>query len=243
MQALHKLLASLILGGSVLSASVGAAEAPVVKINGMKNPQMHSYRAVMAGLDKFAKLHHLAPAVPGLRFHFEMRGDRIAPDEAPVLRIAGDELSQYVPIGADGRFSVPRIQQAIDEDATLIMNRTKNTYRIGAEVRTPGLPDNVRRLGDLRLECQVVVAIAKHEAPFWVVAAANSLLLTRDWCTIFKGDVGYDVAAAAPVSAATMGYGDRKQALITGKGKFEVPLAEPGWPDDALIELTFASEN
>ncbi|HEY0488846.1 MAG TPA: hypothetical protein VGD30_04975, partial [Telluria sp.] len=123
------------------------------------------------------------------------------------------------------------------------MNRKKNTYRIWPEIRTPGLSANVRRLGDLRLECEVMVAITKDEAPFWVVAAANSVLLTRDWCSIFKGDkVEYEVAAAAPVTAATMVHGERKRVLKTEKGKVRVPIAEPDWPDDALIELTFASE-
>lgn len=226
-----------------MSASAQDGNAPVVKIDGMKSPQMHSYRAVVKGLDIFDKLHHLAPAVPEVRFLFQMRGDRIAPDEAPVLRIAGEELSQYVPIGPDGRFSIPRIQQAIDEDAALIMNRKKNTYRIWPEIRTPGLPANVRRLGDLRLECEVMVAIAKDEAPFWVVAAANSVMLTRDWCSIFNGDkADYEVAAAAPVSAATMVHGERKLALKTENGKVKVPIAAPAWPDDTLIELTFNTE-
>lgn len=217
-------------------------EGPVININGMKNPQMHAYRAVAAGLDSFDKLHRLAPAVPGLRFHFQMRGVQPVAADAPVLRIAGDTLSQYVDIDADGRFSIPRLEQAIDEDASLIMNRKKNTYRIWPEVRSPGLPENVRRLGDLRLECQVVVAIAKYEAPFWMVATVNSLVLTTDWCSIFKKDVYYSVAASAPVSAANMVHGERKLALTIEKGQIEVPLAEPGWPHDALIELTFAPE-
>ena len=191
MRPFTKRLAGLLLGCTLMSASAQASEAPVVQINGMKNPQMHSYRAVVAGLDKFDKLHHLAPAVPEVRFLFEMRGDRIAPDDAPVLRVAGDELSQYVPISTDGRVSVPRIQQAIDENASLIMNRKKGTYRIGVEVRSPGLPENVRRLGDWRLECGLVIAIAEHGLPFWVVAAGNSLLLTGNWCSIFTVDKAY----------------------------------------------------
>ena len=103
MPSLTKPVAGLLLGLCLMSASAQDGDAPVVKIDGMKNPQMHSYRAVVKGLDIFDKLHHLAPAVPEVRFHFEMRGDRVAPAEAPVLRIAGDELSQYVPIGPDGR--------------------------------------------------------------------------------------------------------------------------------------------
>ena len=241
MRGLAKQVAGLLLGcGLLMPAFAQDGEGPVININGMKNPQMHSYRAVAAGLDAFDKLHQLAPSVPALRFHFRMRGAQAVPADAPMLRIAGNALSQYVDIDAAGRFSIPRLQQAIDEDASLIMNRKRNTFRIVPEVRSPGVPDNARRLGDLRLECQVMIAIAKYEVPFWVSATINSLLLTRDWCSAFKGDLLYDLASATPVSAATMVYGERRMALKIENGQYLVPLAEPGWPDDTLIELTFS---
>lgn len=59
-------VAGLLLGCTLMSASAQDGDGPVVKIEGMKNPQMHSYRAVARGMDAFDRLHHLAPAVPEL---------------------------------------------------------------------------------------------------------------------------------------------------------------------------------
>lgn len=39
-----------------------------------------------------------------------------------------------------------------------------------------------------------------------------------------------------------MVHGERKLALKTEKGKVNVPIAAPGWPDDTLIEMTFDTE-
>jgi len=51
-------------------------------------------------------------------------------------------------------------------------------YQIVPEVRTPGLPENVRRLGDLRLECKVMIEIAKEER-FCMKATAASCWKSR----------------------------------------------------------------
>jgi hypothetical protein len=122
------------------------------------------------------------------------------------------------------------------------VNRQKRTFRIVPEVRSPGLPDNVRRLGDLRLECQVVIAIAKQEMPFWVVAAGNTLLLTGDWCSKMKGEgAGSAFVADAQLTAATPMQGERKLALKTDKRVYTVPVGDLGWHDDALVALSYAN--
>jgi hypothetical protein len=81
---------------------------------------------------------------------------------------------------------VPRSEAALDAGGELVLNQKRRNYRIVPEVRTPGLPDNVRRLGDLRLECKVMIAIAKEEIPLFWVLTLNSVLLTRDWCSFFS---------------------------------------------------------
>jgi hypothetical protein len=51
------------------------------------------------------------------------------------------------------------------------------------DVRTPGVPATMRRLGDLRLECRVLVDIAKNYLGFLFRASINTLMLTSDWCS------------------------------------------------------------
>jgi hypothetical protein len=224
----------------VPSAAAGDGQAQVVKINAIKNPEIRSYRTVAAGLDAFDDYHQLAPAVPELRFRMVPRDDLVQPDQPPSLRLAGDDFSQPIPIAPSGHFSVPRSAAAWDSDADLVLNRKKNTYRASVDIRTPGLPDNVRRLGDLRLECKVSVAIGKKEAPFWLVAAANAVLLTGDWCSKLQGeDSGLGYLAQTELTAATLIEGERKLALRTEKRIYTVPIGDASWGNDALVELSY----
>jgi hypothetical protein len=227
-----------------------------VPVDGVRDPLMQSYRAVVKGLDKFDEEHALAPAAPEVRFRILANtskakciglcgsADRLpdANDRDFTLRIAGDKVSLTVPVSPDGLFSVPRSEAAYDDKADLILNRKKGSYKIKAEIRTPGLPDNVRRLGDLRLECKVQVAIAKEEIPFWAVALVNSILLSGDWCVAtVKGEViKFPFSTDRPLLTATLTAGDRSAKLNSAKRRFEVPLGDRSWPDDALVELGFA---
>jgi hypothetical protein len=257
-------VASLALGFALLCASAVAAQqdedVQKVPVNGVKNPEMKSYRAAWAGLDMFEKQHELAPAVPVLQFRIlNNRGHARcagicgvsltrqpgADEQTFALRIASDNDSLAVPVSPEGLFTLPRIQAAYDDKAELVLNQKKGSYKISAEVRTPGLPENVRRLGDLRLECKVQVAIFKEEAPFWLLAMVNSILLTTDWCMKEKladEPVRFGYASPRALLAAALVSGERRQRLPHGQRSFMVPLGERSWPDDALIELEFAPQ-
>jgi hypothetical protein len=220
--------------------AVAQDEGQVVQVNGIKNAGMHSYRSVMAGVDAFDEYRRLAPAVPELRFQLVVRRDLPAAQEATTLRIVGDDLSLPVAIDAQGQFVLPRSEAAWDTNADLILNQKKTAYRLTAVVRTPGLPANVRRLGDLRLECKVATAIGKKEIPFWVNATANMLLLTSDWCSRAKGDMSLPFPAPARLAAATLRHGERSAPLKTNNQEFTVPIGDAGWPDDSLVEMQYA---
>ncbi|MCS0590256.1 hypothetical protein ACFQ09_02165 [Massilia norwichensis] len=225
-------------------------ERGTVHINAMKNPELKSYRALVAGLDKFDDLHALAPAVPQLRF--EVQAGRKA-DKAPAadplaVRIAADEFSIPLTLDQDARFSVPRSQAAYDAKAELILNRKKYAARVETYVRTPGLADDRYRMGDVRLDCQVKVAIGKEEIPFWANALVNSILLTTDWCSWFKGatpkggDRSWSHKAGAALSAATLREGERSLALKVDGKSFRLPIGDTSWGNDAMIELVFAPD-
>jgi hypothetical protein len=241
--------ACLLLGLALACGSVAAApqdkEVPSVQINAARNPEMKSYRAVVAGLDEFDEYHQqLAPGAPGLRFLVVERRERRPGDQALALRIASDDDSFPVPVSADGFISIPRNQAAYDSNADLIFNRKKHSFRISPEIRTAGLPANVRRLGDLRLECKVMVAIAKEEMSFWLKATVNTLLMSTEWCGAKVGGkyIGFHYATTAPLAGAMLRNGERTEPVETSKSGYEVPLGDTSWPDDALIELQNAQE-
>jgi hypothetical protein len=258
MRGLTAIALALALCGGASGAAAQDDDVQKVPVNGVKNPEMKSYRAVWKGLEKFEDEHELAPAVPKLLFRVMHNKNKHAcigmcgttalatPEEGAqfALRIAGDDLSVTVPVSRDGYFTVPRSEALYDANADLILNQKKGGYKMSVEVRTPGLPEYVRRLGDLRLECKVQVAIAKEEIPFWVVALANSILLTRDWCmaSLGKEQVNFSFFSPTTLASARIAFGDRSEKLENGKHSFSVSLGDRSWPDDALVQLQYAPE-
>ena len=233
--------------GSLLACGPAAAvpggdEPDTIEVTGIRKPEVHKYKAILAGLDTFDKHHALAPNVPELRFRIRaLRGAGLP--EQPRVRIEGED-GFVLPLALDAanRFSVPRSEAALDADAELAVNQKRKSYRVEPDVRTPGLPGNVRRLGDLRLECRVIVGIAKEEISLVWVLAINGVLRTRDWCGFTLEDppkFGFD--AGAPVLKATLREGERSKELETSKNGFSVALSDPSWSDEALVELEFGA--
>lgn len=225
----------LLCGGA--AAQEGAIQA--VPVDSVRNPQMKSYRAVAAGIDAYARKHDLAPEVTELRFRIGSKEGEFIHDPELTLRIVADDLSLPVPVSVDGVFTVPWSLPAYEKNASLIFNRRDGSYQIAPEVRTPGLPENVRRLGDLRLECQVAVAIAKQEIPTVIIGITNMVLLSSDWCMTTKGDVHFSYPSQQPLRKATISYGTKKRHLEVLDRSYKVPLGERQWPDDAVIELEY----
>jgi hypothetical protein len=243
--ALSSLLAlSLCAGGAAHAQDVapGAGREGVVHVNAMKNPEMHTYRAIEAGMDTFDEQHALAPAVPQLRFAVRTRGGAVLPGDMPTAKLSGDEFTLPLPVGADALFVIPRSRQAWDANAELVLSRKRSEARVWPYIRTPGQADNQRRLGDLRLECRVFVTIAKKEAPFRVVALANTIFMTGDWCAFFKdADRTWTVNVESALASAVLREGERTLPLRVKGSQFELPLSDASWSNDAIVELTFAS--
>jgi hypothetical protein len=220
----------------------GANREGVVHVNAIKNPEMHSYRAIAAGLDTFDDRHALAPAVPQLRFAVRRPGGAMLETDLPTAKLSADAFTLALPVGTDALFDVPRNREAWDADAELVLSRKRKDVRVWPYVRTPGLAANQRRLGDLRLECQVFVAIAKKEAPFWVVALANTVLLTGDWCTFFKDqDRTWSVNTESPLASAVLREGERTLPLKVKGRQFDLPLYDTSWGNDAIVDLAFVA--
>jgi hypothetical protein len=214
----------------------------VVHVSAMKNPEMHSYRAIVAGLDIFDALHALAPDVPRLLFAARSAQGGPLRGAVPAAKLSGDDFSLSLPLDGEAQFSVPRNQQAWDSKAELVLDRKRREVRVWPSINSPGLRANQRRLGDIRLECQVVLAVAKKEAPLWAVALVNTVILTPDWCGFMKNkDRLWDVAMAAPLASAVLVDGNRSAALKVKGNRFRIPIGDTSWSNDALIEVAFAA--
>lgn len=213
-------------------------------ISAIRNPELKPYRVMLAGVDAFDEHHALAPTATMVRFKLRPRGGDASVDMADLqLRIAGETISIALPLAADSTFALPRNELAAAENADLLVNKKKGHYRWQADVHSASVPDGMRRLGDLRLECQVLVAIAKKEMPFFLRGMLNTLLLTTDWCMNEK--IAIPTPTTRIVKSATLVNGERRVVLkVDDKGLgYTAPINDKTVPDNALVEVQFARED
>lgn len=201
-----------------------------VQISATRDPELKSYRQLLKGLNAYDA--HLARA-PDSVFRF-----LLIPQKPDVslhdvgLRIVSDDSSIPIPVANDGGFTLPRDEKAEAGNADLLTNQKKGSFRWRPEVRSAGLTANTRRLGDLRLECEIRWAVEYDELPFLrrnMFRAAggpcHSSMITVIYSSPFKS------------GAATLVSGERRMALtLTADGqRYSVPLHEQSWSDDAVI--------
>jgi hypothetical protein len=218
---------------------IAHADEPVqsVHVTGITDPEMRSYRSVAAGLDAFDAHRALAPNAT-LRFRMRHKnGPPATAADGLQLRLASDDgtFQEPVPIDATGLLTVVRNRAAYDADATFILNQKNGLYTGHPEVRTAGLPDNVRRMGDLRLECRVTIAIFKEQIPFLAKATLNTLMMTSDWCA--KKEFRYGALAPRSGVTGTLREGERSRTLDAHGWDVMVPIGDASWSDDALVQF------
>ena len=135
-----------------------------VAISGSRDPDWKPYRKMLAGMDAFERYHSLAPQA-ALKFILRPQQPNLTVPDL-TLRIVGDSVDIAVPIAADNTFSIPRDESASREDADLRLSSKKGLFRWRPDIHTQGLPAGTRRLGDLRLECEVRWAVDKFDVSF-----------------------------------------------------------------------------
>ena len=243
----------------MLAAAVGAqAQAPIqrVTVATTRDPVDKSYRKMIKGMERFERERALAPAAI-LRFHLLPRAPT-AHMTGIVLRIAGDSVSVPVPVADDNSFVLPRHAQALLEDAAVLANRKTDSMTWRVSVRSPGVPDGARRLGDLRLECRAGMdaGLISNSAPIfgWL---SNLLTDTDQVCS--SPDGNYLFFAERAIYGVTLRAGSRVEALpfkmlyaagdqsaetlpycdcqVLLERSYYAPIWDRGWPDDTLVEF------
>lgn len=245
---------------AIAAAGGVAAQENVARVNvtTTRDPVDKSYRKMIQGMDRFEREHAFAPNAP-LRFQLLPR----TPDvnmAGITLRVAGDTVSVPVPIEADNSFVLPRNEQALREDAAVLANRKTTSMTWRALIRTPGLPPDTRRLGDLRLECRVGTEaglVSNNSQLFaWL---SNALLSADQVCNSPSGN--YLFFADRALFGVRLRSGTRVEDLpfnmLYAGGEqtpemlrfcdcqvlldrtYYAPLWDKSWPDDTLVEFSY----
>lgn len=235
-----------------------------VVISSTRNPVDKSYRKMILGMDFFEKNHSLAPAAT-LRYKLLRRLPDTNMDNI-IMKVVGETLSIPVIIEADRTFTLSRNQLALDENASVSPNRRAGSLTWRTDIRTPGLPPNTRRLGDLRLECLVGLEVGLVSEGLPIVGKISDLMdKVIDRCKQKKG--GYYFFADAPLFSVSLVFGERREVLsvddlyanlsFISRSKFELsfldcqslidstysmPLGDDRWPDDTLVVFEYMED-
>jgi hypothetical protein len=233
-------------------------------VTALRDPVEKSYRKIVKGMDLFEQKRDLAPHA-SLRFKLLPR----RPDtdmKGIALKIVGDSVAIPVPVDADNRFTLARIQRALEEDAVVVPNRRAGTMTWRVDIRTPGLPPNTRRLGDLRLECLVGIETGLvSNNPLSILGELARLLAGGRYCD--QREPHYLFFTDRPLWSVTLVHGSRRDVLSVdqlyagsirepmSRGELQycdcealldrtyyAPLSDPGWPDDTLLEFEYMDD-
>jgi hypothetical protein len=243
----------------LLLAAAPAFATETIVIRDLRNPVDKSYRKMVQGMDLFAERHGMAPAAE-LRYRVLPR-KRDTDIHDVQLRLLGDTVKQPVELGADGTFTLGRDAKALREDAVVSANRSAQTMTWRADIRSPGLPPNKRRLGDLRLECLVGMrAGLVSQYPSVLDRFFGAFQDPVSYCG--QREVRYLFFAEQPVFGVALHYGERREVLPAARlyagvlvgdtpqaerrycdcealldRAYTLPLGDRSWPDDTLVEL------
>ena len=239
--------------------------APVtISAQANRDPVEKSYRKMVRGMDLFERQRSLSPEGV-LRFKLLPRKRDVSLDKLDLL-VLSDRVELPVPIAADQTFTLPRNAQALADNAQVTPNRKFLTMTWRTDIRTPGLPPNARRLGDLRLECQVGMeaGLISNSSTF-IGQLTSAVVDTPAYCNRLAPQ--YLFFADRPVFSVSLVNGVRREVLALDKlyagasddpnlagdlpycdcevlldRTYVLPLGDRSWPDDTLVEFEFMED-
>jgi hypothetical protein len=245
-----------------LAALAASQDNDAVVVTALRDPVDKPYRRMMAGVERFEKRRHLAPAA-SLRFKLLPR-NRQTNMQNVELDISGRSFSTPVAVSPDHTFTLPRHPRALKENASVMPNRKAGTMTWRAEIRTPGLPPGTRRLGDLRLECEVGMeaGLISNYRPILFGWLGPLLREGPEYCQ--RPAPRYLFFADRPIWSVTLISGERREVLsvdmlyggasrdpdwkqdlpycdceVLMDRAYFLPLGDKSWPHDALVQFEY----
>jgi len=238
---------------------------PQVTVTGTSSdPVEKSYRKMVQGMDYFERVRAAIAPNASLRFKLLPRKPGTDMDHI-VLEVIGSTFDYEVPIAPDHTFVLERDLKALQESAVVSPNRKRLSMTWRTEIRTPGLPPNSRRLGDLRLECQVGLEADLVSNSSLIARVADLFTDNKGYCD--RNDARYLYFAERPVFSVTLVFGARREVLPIDQlyamasddpglkydlpycdcemlvdRTYFLPLGDHSWPDDTRVEFEYMED-
>ncbi|WP_240788533.1 hypothetical protein [Ramlibacter henchirensis] len=258
-----------------LAAAPALAQAPAqpppatlpgvtISSKGNPDPVEKSYRRMVRGIDLFERNRAKSPQGQ-LRFKLLPRKPGVSLDKLELL-VLGKTIETPIPVAPDRTFVLARDQKAWDENAMVTPDRKALTMTWRAEVRTPGLPPDTRRLGDLRLECQVGMEAGLYSnSPSFITRIFSEISSSPAYCD--NPENRYLFFAERPVFGVTLVSGARREMVPASRlyaaaidtptlaqelqfcdcevlldRTYFLPLGDRSWPDDTLVVFDYMED-
>lgn len=202
-----------------------------VEITNYHDPELRSYAQMLKGLRAYRDNRRFAPESE--LFFILIPKSKNVGVEGLKMRLASNDNSIDIPVESSGQFKLPLIEQAADDEYELILNKPKGQFLIRPYIKTRNLPDNVKRLGDLRLECEVRWAIEKQDVSV-VFRTYVNMLSSGNPCTSRYVNVGFYPPTG--VDTVTLDAPEKKISLkVRAYKTYSLPLWDKDLSDDGLI--------
>ncbi|MDN3922360.1 hypothetical protein [Roseateles violae] len=263
--ALHTMMALLLGAGAALAQEPRRDTLPPVSISGRASePVQKSYRRMLRGLDYFERERAAVAPNASLRFKLLPRQRGTEMDDI-VLELIGRSFDYPLPIALDHSFELPRDERALREDALVSPNRKRLSMTWRTEIRTPGWPAGSRRLGDLRLECEVGLEAGLISNGGVIARIAELFQDSKRYCD--RPDTQYLFFTERPLFGVTLVAGARRETLpverlyarasddpglkddlpfcdceVLVDRSYFLPLGDHSWPDDTRVEFDYMDD-
>jgi hypothetical protein len=257
-------LASACLTAQAQDKPAPALSTVTVAAKANRDPVEKSYRKMVRGMDLFDAQHSMSPSGT-LRFKLLPR----KPDtdmKSIEMEVIGTTVAFTVPVAKDGTFALERNPNALDENAQVIPNRKSQSMTWRSDIRTPGLPPDTLRLGDLRLECRVGMEAGLISNSSNIIGRlAQAVLDTPAYCD--RNAPLYLFFADRPLFSVALHAGNRREVLSIDKlyasasddpglkndlpycdcevlvdRTYVLPLGDLSWPDNTLVEFEYMED-
>lgn len=232
---------------AVLPAAHAQDEAPMqrVEVPGEFSSEQ-SYRRMLRGVEKFESLRAQAPNAV---LRFRMFGiERDVKVQTLNLALQSDSLKLPLTHDDNASFALPVNETARSEDAALVANRRTGSVYWKPQVTTPGLPADTRRLGDLRVQCQVTYASGlQHGGLGFLTKMIGQCGPTLPFFFLAEREI-FAVTVQAPGRERHLFGPALPEHAVTKLTKqrnryFHPPIEEEQWPDDALVRIHYVDSD
>jgi len=182
-----------------------------------------------------------AKLAPNSSLHFRLAGRGVVQPGERVLAgvvssATGEPLGPKFESDEQQRFTAELLQQQVLEGSSLRFEKSKSKSGLKPEVRSPASSSSRVRLGDLRLECEVLWELWKPEVPLMMRMAFSA---AGGPCR--SSSIAFLTSFGQPIQAARLREGARVLDLSPPKPgqALSIPLHDETWSHEAAVELEY----